>query len=513
MLAFTHLGVSLWGWGLLVPGLLAVYWLLWTIYARFLHPYAKFPGPFLASVSRAWIVIDILKGQTHVTQAALHKRYGSIVRIAPNELAISDASAIRKIYSVNSGFTKTDFYLPIRPTFASPDLFTELNETAHATKRKILNNIYTMSSILASETAIDTCTDLFMARMDEFAEQDTPVNLTGWSQWYASDVIGHLFLGSKFGFMEQRRDVDGYIASIDALLPVQAAACVIPAYLRPLFFASGRLVGFLKRASRAAARFEEVSARCVIERMESIDLTKDDGFNPDILTKLLRICRDEEDMHGFSAADAQAEVWVGLAAGGDTTATAISSILYYLMKTPDALRRLYTEIDSATAAAKLSRPRIKYSEAIKLPYLVACCKEGMRMHPSVGFTLPRVVPKGGCLVAGHWLPGGLRVGVNAAIVHFDQSVFGDDADEYNPDRWFRDDAVNMERYMFQFGAGSRTCVGKNIALCEIHKLVAEILRSYRISLVNPQAKRESRNYWLHLPRETLIHIEKRRLGV
>ena len=119
------------------------------------------------------------------------------------------------------------------------------------------------------------------------------------------------------------------------------------------------------------------------------------------------------------------------------------------MNNPDVYQRLTDEIDEMSAVGKLSSPRIRYAEAQQLPYLVACCKEGMRMHPSVGLTLPRVVPPGGCQIAGQWFPGGLRVGVNAAVVHFDKAIFGEDADQYNPDRWLREDAVNMDRYMFQ----------------------------------------------------------------
>lgn len=119
------------------------------------------------------------------------------------------------------------------------------------------------------------------------------------------------------------------------------------------------------------------------------------------------------------------------------------------MRTPSAYAKLTAEIDGAEQAGLLS-PRIKYQEAVSsLPYMVACCKEGMRLHPSVGLPLPRYVPKDGCAIAGAWFPEGTRVGVNAAVVQLDKGIFGKDAEEFVPERWFRADAVNMERYMFQ----------------------------------------------------------------
>jgi hypothetical protein len=102
--------------------------LIWILYARLFHPFAEHPGPFLASVSRSWITWRVIRGDLEKSQRELHAKYGSpylasccnsreakllnstlaghIIRIAPNEVSISDPAAIKAIYSVNSGFTK-----------------------------------------------------------------------------------------------------------------------------------------------------------------------------------------------------------------------------------------------------------------------------------------------------------------------------------------------------------------------------------------------------------------------
>ena len=67
-------------------------------------------------------------------------------------------------------------------------------------------------------------------------------------------------------------------------------------------------------------------------------------------------------------------------------------------------------------------------------YVGVCCNEGMRLHPSVGMTLPRQVPTGGAVIAGEWSPDGTRVGVNAAVKQRDRSISGIHADELVPER-------------------------------------------------------------------------------
>lgn len=55
---------------------------------------------------------------------------------------------------------------------------------------------------------------------------------------------------------------------------------------------------------------------------------------------------------------------------------------------------------------KFSKP-VKLRETQSLSYLQAVLKEGMRIHPSVAFILPRYVPQGGCTIAGKILPAGV----------------------------------------------------------------------------------------------------------
>lgn len=119
-------------------------------------------------------------------------------------------------------------------------------------------------------------------------------------------------------------------------------------------------------------------------------------------------------------------------------------------------------IDTAVTDGTLSMP-VVYAEAVKLPHLRACINEGMRLHPSVGLTMPRHVPAGGATISNFHFPEGYRIGVNAAVVQYHKDIFGPDADEFNPNRWIEGDAVKMDKAMMQFGAGSRTCIGKNVS--------------------------------------------------
>ncbi|CAK7221894.1 hypothetical protein SBRCBS47491_004685 [Sporothrix bragantina] len=496
----------------ILAALFVIYSVSWIIYTRFFHPLARYPGPFWASVSRFWMVSQIRGAHADKTQRELHAHLGSIVRIAPNEVAISDPDAIKTIYGINSGFTKTDFYTPWRPAWCRyPDAFTNLDEPLHASRRRITNSLYSMSSIARAEESIDKCTAVLLEKMASFAEAKRTFDMAGWAQMYAFDVVGQLFFSHMFGCLAAGHDHRGYIRSLDLLLPILCAASVMPTYIRSLFLIGGALVQpRVMKALTSLKDIDEAAEQCIAERHAQLEQGKS-GDEKDILASLFAVMREKGEKVDFGRTEVKVEVYVALFAGSDTTAAAVSSVLYHLMKSPAVYKKLTNEIDEATRAGSLSSP-IQYKEAAALPYLDACIKEGMRLHPSVGLTLPRHVPAGGCQIAGAWFPEGTRVGVNAAVVHRNRDIFGNDADNFNPDRWFGPDAARMDRYMFQFGGGSRTCIGKNISLCEMYKMIPELLRAYHIELVHPEHEWTTHNYWFNKPSNVETRVTARATG-
>ncbi|RDW72398.1 cytochrome P450 [Aspergillus mulundensis] len=445
------------------------YWTIWIIYTRWLHPLSKFPGPFWASVSRIWTVLHVLPGDAEKRQRKLHEKYGPIVRIAPNELITSDPAAIKTLYGTKAGTMKTDFYLAFRPPWARfPDHFSSPGGKEHGDRRRIVSSVYSMSSILQSERYIEACIDVWERKLDEMADRKESFDLWLWTRMYAYDVIGELFFSKMFGFLEAGRDHLGYIAATDDLIPVQFIAANMPTYVRSLFMLTGIMLPKVRGALKALDNLTEATVVMIKKRLAALQVDEPDAKpqRADILGKLLDISHRNGKEVDFELDDIKMESFGGFFAGSETTATTLTGILYHILRNRAVYNKLTSEIDAATQRNKLSTPHITYKEATALPYLVACIKEGMRMHPVNAVSFPRHVPETGCAVAGSWIPGGARIGVNMAVVHFDKGVFGDDAGVFRPERWIDGtrNPVEMERHLLNFGMGSRTCLGKNVSL-------------------------------------------------
>ncbi len=168
-----------------LPLALASYALLWTAYARLVHPLKHIPGPFWASVTRLWMIHHVLRGDMDVVQRALHQKYGPLVRISPNEIACADPEAIRKIYPVSKPLEKSYFYKNWHITGFSKysDHFSNRDERSHSERRRIVNSVYSMTTILSLEQYIDNCSALFVKRLEEFADSGAVIDLGDWLQW------------------------------------------------------------------------------------------------------------------------------------------------------------------------------------------------------------------------------------------------------------------------------------------------------------------------------------------
>jgi cytochrome P450 len=217
--------------------------------------------------------------------------------------------------------------------------------------------------------------------------------------------------------------------------------------------------------------------------------------SPDLLSKFLAARESRPEVMNDKLVLAMA---VSMAfAGSETTAISLSAVFYYLLRNPAILARLRAELDDAARAGAFADYElgvVTWAESQRLPYLDACIKEAFRMHPAAGLPLERIVPEPGMEIAGHYVRGGTIVGCSAWLIHRRPEIWGDDVDVYRPERWLFDQSIldsaqreererrirEMNGHMFQFGMGARTCIGKNISLLEMYKVVPSLLRRFEV---------------------------------
>ncbi|KIW12773.1 hypothetical protein PV08_07960 [Exophiala spinifera] len=458
-----------------------------SVARRYFSPLASVPGPFTASITRAWRVKEVYFGHVEETELRLHDVHGPLVRTGPNEVVTNDPKAIEVLYGIGSKFEKTDFYRLFGfPNTYGVHQFSALSNALHKKLIRYTAAAFSMTSIVELEPFVDSSVEFFVRRIKELGSNEAPMNMAQWFQWYAFDVIGELTFSTRYGFMEQARDVGNSTRMVDQFNTY--VAFVGQAFPYHWLLLGNPLLTMI--LPPPAGLIGEMAAREIEARKRRPTNRRD------MLSRYLK--EHEKSPQDFTMEDVYRNGAVTIAAGSDTTGIALTATLYHLLKNPEAYRRLQDEIDQAVADTRLSNPA-KLRETQSLLYLQAVIKEGMRIHPSVGFILPRQVPQGGCTIAGKFLPAGTRIGMNPYVIHRNRDIFGEDAEYFRPERWLERDGKMMNRYMLQFGQGSRICAGRHISVMEMNKALVELIRTFDIELVNPKFELNTSTRWFMKP--------------
>ncbi|KAJ5678478.1 uncharacterized protein N7477_004111 [Penicillium maclennaniae] len=377
------------------------------------------------------------------------------------------------------------------------NLFSTRDEQFHREQKRPVANAYSVTSLLELEPAVDSCTEIFCSQLQDFADKKRPIDLGTWLQYYAFDVVGEFTFAKKLGFLQEGRDVDDMMSGIQGILAYASLCGQVPEAhqlllgnpLMPIFMPTMESWNQVLQFT-----LKQVNSRASLKRdgeLEKRDLEK----GKDMLSRWMAI--HYSDPGKMSTRDVIVHLSTNVFAGSDTTAIALRAIVYFLLRNPKTMDRLVGEIDEADRLGRLSSP-ISYKESMShLPYLAAVIKEAMRLHPSVGFILERHVPQGGTILCGKHIPAGTTVGINAWVLHHDPKVFPD-PESFIPGRWLESSTEElkvMEQSFFAFGSGSRTCVGKNISLIEMHKIIPQLLRDFTFQLHKPGSEWKTKNSW------------------
>lgn len=139
--------------------------------------------------------------------------------------------------------------------------------------------------------------------------------------------------------------------------------------------------------------------------------------------------------------------------------------LFYVCKHAPVYRRLQAEIDEFFGACPDPK-MLTYNQVRQLPFLNAVISEATRLHPSIIYQLLRRTPVE-LSVNGYKIPRDTPVGISPRAQNRDRAIWGDDADNFRPDRWLESEEKTryFETVTMTFGGnGPRMCIGRNIAL-------------------------------------------------
>jgi cytochrome P450 family 110 len=219
---------------------------------------------------------------------------------------------------------------------------------------------------------------------------------------------------------------------------------------------------------RRRAKLNELIYQEIAERRAHFDPDR-----TDILTLMLA-ARDESGQP-MTDLELRDELMTLLLAGHETTASAITWALYWIVRSPAISERLVRELEECedlNDAKTLSR----------LPYLSAVCSETLRIYPVAPITFPRIL-KEPTVVMGHSFAAGTRLAPCIYLTHHRPDLYPN-PDVFDPNRFL---TRTYSAYEFiGFGGGNRRCLGMAFALFEMKRVLTTLLTQFRFELSSSQ---------------------------
>uniref|UniRef100_A0A8R1IAT3 Cytochrome P450 n=1 Tax=Caenorhabditis japonica TaxID=281687 RepID=A0A8R1IAT3_CAEJA len=123
-----------------------------------------------------------------------------------------------------------------------------------------------------------------------------------------------------------------------------------------------------------------------------------------------------------------------------------------------------------------SAPTLKslFDQLSRLKYMEYAIKEALRLYPMASFANARRCMRTTQL-GEYTVEAGVDVQLDTWSLHYDKTIWGEDADEFKPERW---SSMSNQPSFLSFGAGPRQCLGMRLAILEEKVLLAHVLRKY-----------------------------------
>lgn len=266
------------------------------------------------------------------------------------------------------------------------------DDESHSKTRRLVSYAFSEKALRDQEDLIQSYVDLLVNRLEgEMSKSQEPTDMVRWYNFTTFDIIGDLTFGEPFNCL-QNSVYHPWVS-----MTFQAAKGMV--FIRPIMIYPllAPIIRKLLPRQLMKNRLEHyrMTEEKVLQRIE----TKTE--RPDFFTFIIR----HSDDRAISVQEMKANAALLILAGSETAASVLSGFTYYLLQNEAAHQKLLKELRETFK----SYDEINFKSVSVLTYLNAAIEEGLRMFPPLTETLPRVVPKGGAMIDGEYVPEGVRI--------------------------------------------------------------------------------------------------------
>ncbi|XP_028416658.1 cytochrome P450 4F5-like isoform X2 [Dendronephthya gigantea] len=413
------------------------------------------------------------------------KTYGPIVQFRPLGIfgktiyLISDADALKQIL-VSKSFKYGKTRLLRRPLVSTKNVFAA-NGKEHSRMRKMINPAFKVSNLKSmvaifqekANTLVEYWNGTIEATKSGNDSKESRLPVQNDLSRMALDALGECVFGYDFDTMDGDTALSS--AFTDLLHGVNPGVITFMQLLRNYLPFLIWYSQTYKRRQRGKEIVSKFLKQVIADKLDT--KTDKDTAQKDLLDLLLEAV-DDETGKGMDEEELFAQVFVFLVAGHETSAVAMSWLLFFLAQYPEVQKRLRQEVE-----VTLNEKEECWETYESMEYLTAVVNESLRLRPSASVFSRRVMKEDNIL--GYNIPADSMIVVPIYALHR-KPEYWSDPETFNPERFLEQNRQNNpnHRYAFMpFSAGPRICVGYRFALMEIKVVLSALIRKFSFSMI------------------------------
>ncbi|KAJ7577965.1 cytochrome P450 [Mycena floridula] len=471
-----------------------------TVFHRLLFsPLRGFPGPRIAAATGWYIAyFDIVKDGGIVEELErLHAIYGPVVRIGPNDLHFSDPEAFHDIYTRGLKFTKD--YAFYRSFHQDTSSFASVDPRQAKIRREMISGLFSRRAIQKLEPVVRGVVENLITQLRQY-HGGQPVNLHRAFKSATLEIIGRYCFAQSNDAVTNPGFNHPILSNFEAFAPM-----ILMAKNFPWIHRTNMLLGVFQpvrhRADFLASLSDQIDS--LIANPELLESSEHEIIYHHLLTP-------NPEKGQFSAPSKESlmhEARNLLGAGSDTVGNACTVGSFYILQDPMVHNKVIEELKMAIPG---DADEIRLETVEKLPYLTAVIKESLRMAFGVVYPLPRIVKPSDTMIGGFLVPFGTSVSSGITFVHNNSRLFPEPY-TFNPERWLDSKSKELDNYLVPFSKGPRSCLGVNLAWCELYLIFAHTFRKLNLELFETSI--EATKYRCHFTPTFRTHVIAQVIGV
>ncbi|KAJ5691119.1 hypothetical protein N7488_011854 [Penicillium malachiteum] len=491
------------------------------IHPAFLSPLAKIPNAhWSVPISPLWMLWRRFTMRNNRTIQAAHEKLGPLIRLGPSELSINCVDGgIKSVYT--GGFEKHEWYPRVFGSLGTVSMFTMVDTKTHSTRKRMLSNIYSKSTLQSSPNlrvvSQAIVYDRLLPIIQESVAADKPLDVHDLNMGLTLDFVSAYLFGLRNGtnHLQDHAFRKHWLHLYLCRKPYEFYHQEMP-YLAGWLNCIGYRV-IPKFCDSANGMLDAWVLDLCAKAVASLDST-DPAIEPIVYKQLKQGLDKQSAKENDSKPDLKqqnidiaCEMYDQLTAGFETSAVGLTYLFWELSRYPEIQEQLRLELLSLDPpisfpqSSELPSPKSIDS----LPLLDAIVTETLRLHAPIPGIQPRVTPEPSCSLAGYDnIPPNIRINAQAYSLHRNPDVFPN-PESWEPKRWLKEENSTSEleerrRWFWAFGSGGRMCVGSNLALQETKLAVAAIYSNFRTTIVDDTDIEAIDAYTVHPKAEKLM---------